>query len=555
MEKIIFVSHNIFGFKCLEQLIKFHNKNIIIDLIITRKPTKHLSDQVNNFKDIAIKNNIDCVEENNLNNIIDKIKNIKPHLLLVFGWSKLIPSNILNHCQLALGTHPSMLPSLKGNSTIPWHILSNQSKCGFSLFSLEEKVDTGKIFFQSHFSIDKNDTATTIYNKFTEEGMKFINNYLITICNTKNPIKNNYLHLNQKHSTTLKRIKTDSMINWDNDVHKIETLIRAMCTPYPLAYSYLLRSKKYYKICFLKVELVDALDEDFIGMNGTCLIYNENIYVKCSGGYLKVLQVKHDDNFFQLKHNDRFDNKMTDFLYENIYKIQKVIIKKSTAPQNKKNVLVVVAHPDDEVYGCAGFIYKLSQYGYEVNVLILTEGCTTQYNGEELINIKKQESENVKKILNINQYYFADLPDMRLDTLPEVEITKNICKYISELKPEIILTHSDNDLNRDHTCIHKSVLVAARPQSNVKKILTFETLSTTELNKNSFNPNKFIDISDCLDIKIKAIKAYKSELRDYPHGRNETAVKALASYRGICSNFLYAEAFKVIKDYSNEEFY
>ena len=554
MIKVIFISHNIFGFKCLEELIKYHKKNIIIELIITRKPTKHLSDQIYNFKDFSIKNNIDYVEENNLNNIIDKFENIKPNILLVFGWSKLIPINILNYCELALGTHPSLLPLLKGNAAIPWHILTNQNKGGFSLFSLEEKVDTGKIYFQSHFSIDKNDTATTIYNKFTNEAINFINNQLITIINTKKPIDNYNLGIT-KNSTTLKRIKTDSIINWEKDIHKIENLIRAMNSPYPLAYSYLLRNKKYYKIEFLNVVLIENLDEDFIGMNGTCLFFNENIYIKCSGGYLKILQVQYNNTLFKLKHNDRFDDKMTDFIYENVYKNKEIIKNNTIKPKNNKNILVIVAHPDDEVYGCAGFIYKLSQNGYQVNVLILTEGCTTQYNSGELINIKKQESENVKKILNINQYYFSDLPDMKLDSLPEVDITKIICKYISDLKPYIILTHSENDLNRDHTCIHKSVLVAARPQSQVKKIMTFETLSTTELNKNPFNPNKFIDISDCLDIKINAVKAYKSELREYPHGRNETAVKALASYRGVCSNFLYAEAFRVIKDYSNEEFY
>ena len=222
-----------------------------------------------------------------------------------------------------------------------------------------------------------------------------------------------------------------------------------------------------------------------------------------------------------------------------------------------KNVLVIVAHADDETLGCGGTIQKLKKLGYQVYVMIFTDGVSSRKKklSKEIQN-RSNQIKKVSKLLNFKIFKHYNLPDNELDKISNLELVKKIEAAIIKINPEIILTHSNKDLNIDHQKISNATITACRPlpKSKIKQLLFFEILSSTEWNFNSnrinFNPNRFYDITDFIEKKLEAIKIYKSEIRQYPHPRSLEGIKTLSKFRGQCIGVNYAEAFEVgyIKD-------
>jgi LmbE family N-acetylglucosaminyl deacetylase len=221
-----------------------------------------------------------------------------------------------------------------------------------------------------------------------------------------------------------------------------------------------------------------------------------------------------------------------------------------------RKVLSIVAHPDDEVLGCGGTIARLSKKGNEIYVLILGEGITSrddirdkQKRKSEILALRRQ-AEEANKLLGIKKIFFYDFPDNRFDTVPFLDIVKVIEKIKNQIKPEIIFTHYEKDLNIDHQITYKAVITAARPleEETVKEIYSFEIPSSTEWTYPlSFSPNMFYDISETIDVKIKALKEYKSELKKYPYPRSLEGVELTAKNWGMKVGLNYAEAFKIVR--------
>ena len=219
-------------------------------------------------------------------------------------------------------------------------------------------------------------------------------------------------------------------------------------------------------------------------------------------------------------------------------------------------ILVIAAHFDDEVYGCGGTISKLVREGHKVYVCILTDSCSSQYTdrANEMIAQKKEESQIVNNIFGIEKTYTFDFPDMQLDTIPHVELNQAIEQCIRDIKPTIVYTHHGGDVNKDHRLVFESTMVAVRPMegSSVKRVLCYEVPSSTEwappTPSNMFSPNVFVDIEDVIDKKIDAIKAYNSELREYPHPRSVENVINQAHLRGASVGLKAAECFMLIRE-------
>lgn len=221
--------------------------------------------------------------------------------------------------------------------------------------------------------------------------------------------------------------------------------------------------------------------------------------------------------------------------------------------KKKKSVLIVAAHPDDEVLGCGGTIAKLSSSGSKINILFLSNGedsrKTSKSEMKKKILKRKNAAKLASKILGSNKPNFADLSDNQLDSYPLIKIIKIIEKNIKKYKPSIIYTHFKNDLNIDHQIANRAVTTACRPQKNssVKSLFFFEVPSSTEWRidtKNKiFNPNWFEDITKTKNKKLLALKAYKSELRKWPHPRSLKGVSALFTWRGASVGVDAAEAF------------
>ena len=218
--------------------------------------------------------------------------------------------------------------------------------------------------------------------------------------------------------------------------------------------------------------------------------------------------------------------------------------------KNHDRVLFIAPHPDDEVLGCGGTLAKHYKKGDEIYLIIATKGYTPDWT-EEYLEIRKKEIENVKKILGIKEIFYLDYPTVKLDTIPQKEINDTLYKIVNSVKPDIAYIPFKGDLNKDHRILFEASLVTLRPLNHkCKKILAYEVLSETEWGREIeiFKPNVYVDITDTLSIKLNAMKAYKSELKPFPHPRSLEAIEALALKRGSEIGVRYAESFYLVRE-------
>ncbi len=217
---------------------------------------------------------------------------------------------------------------------------------------------------------------------------------------------------------------------------------------------------------------------------------------------------------------------------------------------NSKKILVVVAHPDDEILGLAGTLCRHRDNDENIAILILSNGEDSR---GKISNSKKRFSQAkiVAKKLKA-KLYLKNLPDNAFDSVTLLKIVKTVESVISSVKPDIIYTHNSNDLNIDHRLTFKAVITATRPQSDsfAARIYAFETPSSTEwqLEGSSFSPNVYIDISKYLQEKKELLSIYKDELRKFPHPRSLLGIETLARYRGMSCGCKAAEAFELIRE-------
>lgn len=221
-----------------------------------------------------------------------------------------------------------------------------------------------------------------------------------------------------------------------------------------------------------------------------------------------------------------------------------------------KKILIVAAHPDDEVLGCGGTVARLIKEGHEVYTLILGEGITSrdetrivEKRKKEICRLKRQIHQ-ANEVIGVKEVFIHDFPDNRFDSLPLLEIVKKIEKIKNKVKPDILFTHNEQDLNIDHSIVFRAVLAATRPTVNepVKEVYSFEVLSSSEWNFSvNFNPDVFYDISGTMTQKISAMKKYQKELRQYPHPRSLRGIRIKAESWGMKVGVKFAEAFKTVR--------
>ena len=226
-----------------------------------------------------------------------------------------------------------------------------------------------------------------------------------------------------------------------------------------------------------------------------------------------------------------------------------------------KRILVVVAHPDDEVLGLGSTMFTLiKDFNCKVRVLILGEGITSRADERNVakwqseLDIHRSNIRSAQKTIGYESVGIYDFPDNRFDTVPLLSLVKVVEKDKSEFEPQVIFTHHGGDVNIDHQRTFEAVITACRPMTNetVKTIITFETMSGTEWRASSdpkrFVPNLFVELSEqALSAKTKAMEAYEFERRPYPHPRSPEALKIRAQMWGIANGIKFAEAFQVVR--------
>ncbi len=221
-----------------------------------------------------------------------------------------------------------------------------------------------------------------------------------------------------------------------------------------------------------------------------------------------------------------------------------------------KKILIIAAHPDDEILGCGGTMARLVKEGNEVYTLILGEGITSRDDERqreerepEIARLKKQVQE-ANAVIGVKEVFTHDFPDNRYDSVPLLEIIKVIEKVKQQVRPEVVFTHYERDLNIDHRVVYGAVVTASRPVvgETVKEIYSFEVLSSTEWNcPLRYSPDCYFDITGTIDIKLAALEKYRSEIREYPHPRSLKGARLNAEYWGMRTGMNYAEAFKTVR--------
>lgn len=217
-----------------------------------------------------------------------------------------------------------------------------------------------------------------------------------------------------------------------------------------------------------------------------------------------------------------------------------------------KNIAVIAAHPDDEALGCGGTIFRHIAAGDAVHLMYMTDGISARTDSKAQ---KKKRAGGVKSALNLirpKKTKILALPDNKMDTVPLLDIVKQIEAFLEQSKAEIVYTHYREDLNIDHCVTARAALTACRPLPGamVKKILSFEVPSSTEWTSpaRGFTPNFFVDISAQFKKKMALLECYEDELRPFPHARSCEAIEALAKWRGATIGKAYGEAFIIERE-------
>lgn len=220
-----------------------------------------------------------------------------------------------------------------------------------------------------------------------------------------------------------------------------------------------------------------------------------------------------------------------------------------------RKVLVVAAHPDDEVIGCGGTIARHAAQGDRVSVLIVAEGATSRSRQRDRTAVASEledlalAARSANDALGVTRLNLLDFPDNRMDGVELLDVIKSIEAEIAEWRPEMVYTHHAGDVNIDHRVIHDAVVAACRPQPGccVNTLLFFEVASSTEwrppASGMAFQPNWFVDIHAHWEAKMAALKAYASEMREFPHPRSVAAIEHLACWRGASAGLPMTEAF------------
>ena len=212
-----------------------------------------------------------------------------------------------------------------------------------------------------------------------------------------------------------------------------------------------------------------------------------------------------------------------------------------------KRVLVIAAHPDDEVLGCGGTVALHALAGDSVTSVIVCEGESLRY-GSEGVG-QREHTNRAAAALGVRDGRLIGFPDQRLDTLTLTEIITPLEGVVREIRPTIVYCQYGGDVNRDHQLLFKALLVATRPtETSIEAVYAFDTASSTEwAHPRTFVPDTWVDITATLPQKIAAMACYESELREYPHPRSLAALEHRARAFGNQQCLDAAEVFMTVR--------
>lgn len=213
-------------------------------------------------------------------------------------------------------------------------------------------------------------------------------------------------------------------------------------------------------------------------------------------------------------------------------------------------MLIVAAHPDDEVIGAGGTLARHAAAGDAVYVAVLTEGASAQYpgEGERIAALKKEQTLQAAGLLGVSEVFTGDFPELRLDALPIFEITRFLEGVVAKVRPNVVYTHHFAELNRDHRAAYEATTVSVRPYAlpSFERLLCYQVDTLEHWGHGPAQYNVYADITETLEAKLKAMAVYETEVREYPHPRSLEAMRQTALRNGSAVGLKAAEVFQLV---------
>jgi LmbE family N-acetylglucosaminyl deacetylase len=215
-------------------------------------------------------------------------------------------------------------------------------------------------------------------------------------------------------------------------------------------------------------------------------------------------------------------------------------------------MLVISPHPDDCILGAGGTMMRFVKAGGEVTVLTVAVQQPSLY-PEELFHRIIEEAKTAHSMIGVKESIFLNRPTLSLGEMPHVELNQRIGDCVDKVRPAIVLIPYF-DRHIDHRACFDSAMVACRPIGSgcgIELVAAYEVLSSTHYNaphlEPNFTPNWIVDVSDCIDTKIEAVKCCSSQIDEMPHRRSAEAARALALFRGSQAGVAFGEGFHILR--------
>jgi LmbE family N-acetylglucosaminyl deacetylase len=221
------------------------------------------------------------------------------------------------------------------------------------------------------------------------------------------------------------------------------------------------------------------------------------------------------------------------------------------------NVLVVAPHADDETIGCGGTIARMAAEGHRVTVAIMTghgdDGPHPVFSREVFDGIRA-EAAQAHEVLGVAQTVLREIPAVRVAEQPMWKLNGIVHEVFAQAEPDMVFVPFQFDLHDDHRRLFAACSVAWRPSSavgrRIRSVYAYETPSETHWNfpnvEPGFVPNVWIDITEHLATKLKALRCFQSQMDAFPGARSVEALEALARFRGSQRHMAAAEAFVLV---------
>jgi LmbE family N-acetylglucosaminyl deacetylase len=216
-------------------------------------------------------------------------------------------------------------------------------------------------------------------------------------------------------------------------------------------------------------------------------------------------------------------------------------------------ILIVAAHPDDEVLGMGGTIARLVKGGHQVQALFLSDGVGARGSGITAVQQRQACAQGAAERLGHRIAAFLTFPDNRFDNVPLLDLVHAIEKVKLRQPPALVFTHHAGDLNIDHRRTAEAVLTAFRPQpgESCRGIWSFAVASSSEWSHPSatapFLPDTFVDITEQLPALEEAWDCYSDEQRPDPHARSRQALRLRVEHCGRTVGMAAAEPFMTLR--------